>query len=126
MTPTKHTAELLAENRYRWHGDYNDTDLPYVIQTVNGPLVALMHSDFTDNRVLRGSPRQFLDVYRDTFDFLRTTGKLEMINLTLHTHSEVDLRWLQCLLRPRTLKSSGETWFARHDEVANYLLDLGQ
>src|SRR5690348_444882 len=28
--PTAHTADLLATEGFLWHGDYNDTDLPYV------------------------------------------------------------------------------------------------
>ena len=31
--PTVHTAEFLAEAGFIWHGDYNDTDLPYVFET---------------------------------------------------------------------------------------------
>ena len=73
MTPTEHTASFLAEAGFLWHGDSHDTDLPYVLQTAKGPIVALAHSDFTDNRVLRGSPRDFFDVYKDTFDFLHRT-----------------------------------------------------
>src|SRR4051812_35893294 len=68
--PTERTAEYLAEEGYLWHGDYNDADLPYVIETAKGSLAAIAHSDFTDNRVLRGSPRDFYQVYKDTFDFL--------------------------------------------------------
>jgi hypothetical protein len=67
--PTVHTAEFLAEAGFQWHGDYNDTDLPYAFMTQKGALVAIPHSDFTDNRVLRGSRRDFYDVYKDTFRF---------------------------------------------------------
>ena len=34
--PTEHTAELLAREGFLWHGDYNDTDLPYVVETAKG------------------------------------------------------------------------------------------
>src|SRR5512145_2625372 len=46
--PTVRTAEFLAGAGYLWHGDYNDTDLPYPFQTAKGTLVAIAHSDFTD------------------------------------------------------------------------------
>src|SRR5215831_2372559 len=39
--PTVHTAEFLAEAGFLWHGDYNDTDLPYVFTTPKGVLVAI-------------------------------------------------------------------------------------
>jgi peptidoglycan/xylan/chitin deacetylase (PgdA/CDA1 family) len=62
--PTIHTAELLAAAGFLWHGDYNDTDLPYAFETAKGKLVAIAHSDFTDNRTLRSSPRDFYNVYK--------------------------------------------------------------
>ncbi|HUC98932.1 MAG TPA: polysaccharide deacetylase family protein, partial [Candidatus Polarisedimenticolaceae bacterium] len=84
--PTVNTARFLAEEGFLWHGDYNDTDLPYPINTPAGPLVAVAHSDFTDNRTLRSSPRDFYNVYKDTFNFLYRTESPSLINLTVHTH----------------------------------------
>ena len=31
--PSVHTGEFLAEEGFLWHGDYNDTDLPYSFAT---------------------------------------------------------------------------------------------
>ncbi|WP_270934549.1 polysaccharide deacetylase family protein [Falsiroseomonas oryzae] len=127
MTPTIHTAGFLAEDGYLWHGDYNDTDLPYVVRTPKGKVVALMHSDFTDNRVLRGSPRDFVDVYRDTFDFLLSSGKPEILNLTLHAHfggrppMAAALRTILDHMRGKP-----GVWFARHDEVARWVLERSE
>ncbi|MGE3302275.1 MAG: polysaccharide deacetylase family protein [Hyphomonadaceae bacterium] len=123
MTPTANTAAILAELGYTWHGDYNDTDLPYIVQTPKGPLVALMHSDFTDNRVLRGSPRDFLNVYLDTYDFLRRSGRAEIINLTMHTH--FGGRPMMAAMLDEILThygKAGDVWFARHDEMAEFIL----
>ncbi len=121
-TATCHTAELLAQRGYKWHGDYNDTDLPYVVSTLSGDLVALMHSDFTDIRVIRGSPRDFLDVHRDSFDFLHASGKPEIINLSLHTH--FGGRPVIASMFARILEHTGafdRVWFPRHDEVADWV-----
>jgi len=123
MTPTPDTASILADLGYSWHGDYNDTDLPYVVETRHGAIVALMHSDFTDNRVLRGSPRDFLNVYLDTFDFLQTSGAVEIINLTLHTH--FGGRPMMAAMLAKILeryRAAGDVWFARHDEMAAFIL----
>jgi peptidoglycan/xylan/chitin deacetylase (PgdA/CDA1 family) len=122
MTASPSTAEFLAEEGYRWHGDYNNTDLPYMVRTGKGDLVALMHSDFTDNRVMRGSPRQFLDVYRDSFDFLYNTGKAEILNLTMHTH--FGGRPPLAAMLAQILEHIGrfdDVWFPRHDEVADWV-----
>ena len=124
MSPSEHTAGFLAQDGFTWHGDYNDTDLPYVVRTGHGDLVALQHSDFTDNRAMRGSPRDFLDVYIDSFDFLAETGQPEILNLTVHAHfggRPPISAMVQKILQH--MQSRPGVWFARHDEVARWVLD---
>lgn len=121
--PTVHTAEIIAAEGFQWHGDYNDTDLPYRFATSKGTLVAIPHSDFTDNRVLRGSPRDFYQVYKDTFDFLYRTEAPSLINLTVHAHfggRPLMSAMLSELLH--YMKGFPDLWFARHDEVARWVL----
>jgi hypothetical protein len=81
--PTVHTAEFLAEEGFLCHGDYNDTDLSLFIRDIPKEHWSL-HSDFTCNRALRGSPREFYEVYNDTFDFLYKNEAPSLINLTVH------------------------------------------
>ncbi|HEY2991089.1 MAG TPA: polysaccharide deacetylase family protein [Candidatus Binatia bacterium] len=122
--PTEHTAQYLAAEGFLWHGDYNDTDLPYRLKTTQGTLVAIPHSDFTDNRVLRTSPRDFFQVYKDTFDFLYRAEPMGMINLTVHAHfggRPLMSAMLAEILR--YMKGFPGVWFARHDEVARCLLE---
>jgi peptidoglycan/xylan/chitin deacetylase (PgdA/CDA1 family) len=122
--PTPQTAEILSEEGFLWHGDYNDTDLPYAFKTAGRLLVAIPHSDFTDNRVLRGSPRDFLNVYKDTFDFLYHHEKPSLINLTVHAH--FGGRPMMSAMFNELLhyfKGFAGVWFARHDEVARWVLD---
>lgn len=122
--PTAHTAAFLAEDGYLWHGDYNDTDLPYTLNTPQGKLVAIAHSDFTDNRTLRSSPRDFYNVYRDTFDFLYRNEAPSLLNLTVHAHFGgrplISAMFTKLL---RYMKGFHDVWFARHDEIAHWVLD---
>ena len=121
--PTVHTADFLAEAGYLWHGDYNDTDLPYVFDTANGRLVAIAHSDFTDNRTLRSSPRNFHDVYKDTFDYLYQHEQPALLNLTVHTHFGGRPLMAAMLFRLlEYMKGFDGVWFARHDEVARWTM----
>lgn len=121
--PSAHTAELLAEETFIWHGDYNDADLPYVIESPKGKLVAIAHSDFTDNRTLRSSPRDFYNVYKDTFDYLYKTEAPSLINLTVHCHfGGRPLMSAMLLELLRYMKGFPEVWFARHDEIARWVL----
>jgi len=121
--PTVYTAEFLAEEGFVWHGDYNDTDLPYAFETKKGKLVAIAHSDFTDNRTLRSSPRDFYNVYKDTFDYLYRHEAPSLINLTVHAHfggRPLMAAMLHELLR--YMRGFADVWFARHDEVAHWVL----
>ena len=122
-TPTEHTAKFLAEEGFLWHGDYNDTDLPYTLKSANGTLVAIPHSDFVDNRVLRASPRNFFEVYKDTFDFLYRSEKPAMINLTVHAHFG-GRPMMSAVIHDVLKYLSGfpRVWFARHDEIARWAL----
>lgn len=123
MTSTPHTAGFLAAEGYVWHGDYNDTDLPYVVTTPNGPIVALPHSDFTDNRVLRGSPRTYFEVYRDTANFLHRHEPGGLLNLTMHAHFGARPPMAAMVLEIlEHLHGLGGVWFPRHDELAKQLL----
>lgn len=124
--PTERTAEFLAEEGFLWHGDYNDADLPYPLNTSNGVLVAIAHSDFTDNRVMRGSPRDFYQVYKDTFDFLYQRETPSLINLTVHAH--FGGRPMMSAMLAEILaymKGFSEVWYPRHDEVAEWTLKAG-
>jgi peptidoglycan/xylan/chitin deacetylase (PgdA/CDA1 family) len=123
-TATEHTAGFLAEQGCSWHGDYNDTDVPYKLETPPGTIVAIPHTDFADNRVLRGSPRDFLNVYKDTFDFLYGSDSPEMINLTVHAHFG-GRPMISAMLAEivKYMKGFPRVWFARHDEVANWVLE---
>lgn len=126
MTPTPHTARFLAEDGFLWHGDHHDTDLPHVVDAGPGKLVAIPHSDFTDNRVLRGAPRDFHDVYRDSFDFLYNVEPGSVLNLTLHAHFGARppiAAMLHSLLR--YMRGFPDVWFARHDELAQVVLKEG-
>jgi peptidoglycan/xylan/chitin deacetylase (PgdA/CDA1 family) len=117
------TAEYLAGSGYLWHGDYNDTDLPYVMETARGKLVAIAHSDFTDNRTLRSSPRDFYDVYKDTFDYLYRHESPSLLNLTVHAHFG-GRPLMSAMLREllQYMRTFPDVWFARHDEVARWAL----
>jgi peptidoglycan/xylan/chitin deacetylase (PgdA/CDA1 family) len=125
--PTTQTAALLAETGFLWHGDYNDSDLPYVLETGKGKLVAIPHSDFTDNRTLRSSPRDFYNVYKDTFDYLYRYEAPSLINLTVHAHfggRPLMAAMLHELLK--YMRGYPDVWFARHDEIARWTIEQAE
>ena len=81
---TPHTVGLLAAAGLDWHADVTYLDLPHCVDTDHGVIAAVPNSDFTDNRVLRASPQNMVDVYRSTFDYLYEYEPMSLLALTLH------------------------------------------
>lgn len=123
-TASAQTTTLLAEAGCTWSGDHNDAELPYVVDTSAGPLVALAHSDSTDVRGAMGGPRTYRDVVIDTLDYALSTGGVEILNVTVHAHvsgrPQMATMFSQILDRVR---SAGDAvWVATHAEVADAVL----
>jgi len=121
---TEHTADLLAQEKVMWQGDANYIDLPCRRQTKHGTLVHIPHSDYTDNRVVWLSPRQYYDVYKDTFDYLYANEPMSLMVMTAHCHFSG--RPLMAAVVDKLLgyfAQFPDVWFARHRELAQWALD---
>jgi allantoinase len=124
LAPSAHTEEIIADTGFLWYGDYNHIDLPFCVNTGKGTLVALPHSDFADHRVLRANPRDWFEVYKDTFDYLYANEPTSYLNITLHCH--FGGRPLMAAQFDRILKyirGFPGAWFVRHDELAQWVKD---
>jgi peptidoglycan/xylan/chitin deacetylase (PgdA/CDA1 family) len=122
LAPTAHTEGLIAEAGLLWYGDYNNIDLPFCVQTNKGTLVALPHSDFADHRVLRASPRDWFDVYKDTFDYLYANEPTSYLNITVHCHfggRPIMAAQIDRILK--YLRGFPGVWLVRHDELAAWV-----
>jgi len=123
---SEHTFDFLAEEGLLWHSDAKDIGMPRRIATKSGTIMALPVSDFADNRVLRASPRDFFEVYRDTFDYLRAEEPMSMLPLALHCHWGG--RPLMAAMVHKILhymKQFPDVWFATSTEIAQWCLDQG-
>ncbi len=126
IASTDNTPELLCEEGFLWHGDYNDADLPGIVRTSAGSIVSLPHTDFADNRVLRQAPQTYFDAYKATFDYLYNNEPNSVINLTLHC--QFGGRPLIASMFDQILgyfQQFPDVWFVRHDEMANWFRTLG-
>jgi peptidoglycan/xylan/chitin deacetylase (PgdA/CDA1 family) len=124
LAHTPRTANVLAKEGLLWHGDYNYLDLPCRVYTESGPIVAIPHSDFADNRVLRAAPRDFYQCYKDMFDFLHRDEPNAFINITVHGHfggRPLISAVLDQLID--YIKGHSSVWFARHDELSRWVND---
>ncbi|WP_331992009.1 polysaccharide deacetylase family protein [Dyella sp.] len=123
---TPHTAGFLAEAGLRWHSDVNDADVPHRVETAAGPLVAVPNSDFTDNRVLRGSPRDYVDVYTRTLDFLRQHESGSFLAIALHCQFGGRPMMVAALEEILTyFKRCPDVWIASHEHVAERVTIAG-
>ncbi len=126
LASSPHTEALVADEGFLWYGDYNHIDLPFCVTVGSHTLVAIPHSDFADHRVLRGNPRDWYDVYQDTFDYLYRNETTAYLNITLHCH--FGGRPLIAAQFDRILKyirGFPDVWIARHDELAQWIFGNG-
>jgi peptidoglycan/xylan/chitin deacetylase (PgdA/CDA1 family) len=124
LAPTADTEELIAEAKFLWYGDYNNIDLPFRVETKSGPLVAVPHSDFADHRVLRANPRDWFEVYKDTFDYLYANERTSFLNITVHCHfGGRPLMAAQIAEILKYIRGFPGVWLVRHDELAQWVVD---
>jgi peptidoglycan/xylan/chitin deacetylase (PgdA/CDA1 family) len=117
----RHTTTLLVEEGVKWHCDALDYSLPRLEQTPAGPIVAIPWSEFVDNRVQRGNPRAYFEVYADTFDYLYAREHGALLHLAIHAH--FGGRPLVTAMLHRILdrfERHAAVWYARHAEIARY------
>ena len=124
MAYTEHTRKFLAAEGLLWHGDERDTDLPRLAETEHGPIVQIPGSDFTDNRVLRSSPLDLWDVYKETFDYLYQHEQPAYLALSMHSH--FGGRPMISAIFEKIFKYIAQfpdVWIASHAEIARWVLD---
>jgi allantoinase len=120
---TPETAGFLAKAGLKWTTDVTYADLPIRIHTPHGVIAGVPTSDFSDNRVMRASPRDLFDVYKGTFDYLRENEPIAMLVLVIHCQfggRPMITAVLQEVLK--YIAKSRDVWFARHEELASWAL----
>jgi peptidoglycan/xylan/chitin deacetylase (PgdA/CDA1 family) len=123
---TTHTFDLLCQEGVRWYGDALDISLPRKQATASGDIVAFPWSDFVDNRVLRGQPRSYYDVYADTFEYLREHEPMGLLHVAFHSH--FGGRPLMTAMFDKLLKflrAQPEVHFPGHNAIAQWVLEHG-
>ena len=121
---SENTFDFLIQEGLQWHGEAKDFSMPRKITTKSGSLVALPVSDFADNRVLRSSPLDFYDVYRETFDYLYAHEPMAMLPIAMHSHwggRPLMAAMLQKILT--YFVQFPDVWFARSCEIAQWMVE---
>ena len=122
-TPSAHTAGLLAAAGYQWFGDVFDADLPYLLETEGGPIVALPFGlDVNDLPMMirYGAPARELAA---SFSYLFAAASAEpskaFLDVTVHAHVAGRPSGAQALREIlKTVTRSEDCFFATRAEVA--------
>ena len=120
---TPETAGLLAKAGLSWTADVSYVDLPIKLNTPHGVIAGVPMTDFSDNRVMRASPRDLLDVYKGTFDYLQQNEPMSLLVFVIHCQfggRPLITAVLQEVLS--YISRSSDVWFARHEELARWAL----
>ena len=125
LAPTAHTEDLMVKNGFLWYGDYNAIDLPFYVEKADGVgIIAFPHTDFADHRVLRANPRDWFEVYKDTFDYLYSNERTSFLNITVHCHfGGRPLMAAQVNRILQYIKGFPGVWLGRHDTLAQWVMD---
>jgi len=126
IATTDRTADLLSQEGLLWHGDYNDIDQPHQVATQSGRIVAIPHSDYADNRVLRGAPDDWHHCYKDMFDYLYRQESGALVNITMHGNfGGRPLMSAQLDKLLTYIRAHDDVWMPRHDELAHWVNEHG-
>lgn len=121
---SEHTYDFLVQEGLTWHGEAKDTSMPKKIKTKSGSLIAIPTSDFADNRVLRSSPLDYFDVYRETFEYLYRFEPMAMLPIAIHCHWGG--RPLMSAMLAKILEhiaAHSEVWFPTGSEIAEWMYE---
>jgi allantoinase len=120
---TPETAGLLAKAGLTWTTDVTYADLPIKLRTPHGVIAGVPTTDFSDNRVMRASPRDLFDVYKGTFDYLYANEPMGLVVFVVHCQfggRPLITAVLQEILT--YIAGFPDVWFARHEELAQWAL----
>src|SRR5262249_10218939 len=97
--------------------------LPTKLPTPRGVFAGVPTTDFSDNRVMRASPRDLFDVYKGTFDYLHQNEPMALMVFVIHC--QFGGRPLITAVLQETLKYIGQfpgVWVAPPEELARWAL----
>jgi peptidoglycan/xylan/chitin deacetylase (PgdA/CDA1 family) len=121
---TPETAGFLAKAGLAWTTDVTYVDLPIKIHTAHGVIAGVPTTDFSDNRVMRASPRDLFDAHRGTIDYLLTHEPMGLMVIVIHCQFG-GRPLITAVLQEVLTYMAGlpDVWFARHDELARWALE---
>ncbi len=124
-TPSTHTTELLAAAGLTWHSDFFDEDLPRVVQTTSGPIMAVPFTMEVNDMPLSvrygNEPEAYTRTLARILDGWHTLPlRPACLDITVHAH--VYGRPMGAIEFARSLqlvKEAPSAWLTEHDALGD-------
>lgn len=130
VRPTEHTPELAAELGYVYWADLQHEDLPYTLRVGNRDLVVIDYlfalNDYNTNAESGRTPRELLQIWKDTFDVFYAEGATSPKMMAWGLHPFLTGRpYRAAILQEfiRYAKGHPGVWFPRCIDVARWWLE---
>ena len=130
LRSTPNTPEIIAKKGMKFICDYMNDEQPYLMNTDNGPIVAIPYSievndfgfflrrNFTTTQTLEMLKEQFDQLYEES----ATTGKIMSVGLHPHVSGHpLRIRAIREFLE--YAKSFDDVWWASREEIADWYLE---
>ena len=130
LRSTPNTPEIIAKKGMKFICDYMNDEQPYLMDTENGPIVAIPYSievndfgfflrrNFTTTQTLEMLKEQFDQLYEES----ATTGKIMSVGLHPHVSGHpFRIRAIREFLK--YAKSFDDVWWASREEIADWYLE---
>jgi hypothetical protein len=130
VQPTDQTPVIAADLGYIYWMDLQHEDLPYTLRVGNRDLVVLDYllaiNDYSTNSEMGRTPRQLLQLRKDTFDLLYAEGAPSPNMMAWGLHPILTGRPYRAIILQefiRYAKGHTDVWFPRCIDVARYWLE---
>lgn len=125
-TPSRKTAQMVADAGYQWQGDAYDSDLPYIQHFEKNSIVAIPLTMEVNDMPLYvrygNAPSVFLDIFKENLEFAlkRETGPIS-IDVTAHTHVFGRMSGAWVFDACAEIARNSDVWIGTRGEIAAHV-----
>jgi peptidoglycan/xylan/chitin deacetylase (PgdA/CDA1 family) len=127
IAPSENTPEIILELGYTYWMDPQHEDTPYTLRLNGGELTVLSYdlylNDYSTYKFTERSPRDLLQIWKDTFDYLYEEGATDPKFMIWGNHPFLSGRAYRAIIHRefiRYAKSHAKVWFARAGDMARW------
>jgi peptidoglycan/xylan/chitin deacetylase (PgdA/CDA1 family) len=125
--PSPNTVPLLFELGYEWDADFQNDDMPFLIETRERTMVGMPYAHLSDYHLYQThgrTPRQMLEMLWDEFRVLRregVAGRPRIMGYAIHPFLCHGFRTVVIEEFLKGLKDYPDVWIATRKEIADWI-----